>query len=56
MNQELITAMMEFSIRVLEGKDCTPQETAVLPHILLLLLNKQSDKGFFDSKTNSGVI
>lgn len=44
MNQDLTKAMTEFSIRVLEGKDCTPQETAILPDILsLLLIGKQSD-------------
>lgn len=44
MNQDLNKAMMEFAIRVLEGKDCTPQETAILPAILsLLLIGEQSD-------------
>lgn len=41
MNQDLITAMEAFSFRVLEGKDCTVQETAILPAILSLLLNRQ---------------
>ncbi len=37
--RELYDAMREFSIRALSGKS-TPQETAVLPSILALLLNK----------------
>ena len=44
MNKDLTKAMTVFSIRVLEGKDCTPQETAILPDILsLLLIVKQSN-------------
>lgn len=44
MDQDLAKAMTEFSLRVMEGKDCTPQETAILPDILsLLLIGKQSD-------------
>lgn len=39
----LTKAMMEFSLRVLNGKECTPQETAILPVVLsLLLVSKQS--------------
>ncbi len=41
MNQDLTKAMEAFSFRVLEGKDCTMQETAILPTILSLLLNSQ---------------
>ncbi len=41
MNQDLTKAMEAFSFRVLEGKDCTVQETAILPAILSLLLNSQ---------------
>lgn len=43
MTQDLTQAMLEFSIRVLDG-NCTPQETAILPAILSLLIgSKQSD-------------
>lgn len=39
----LTKAMMEFSLRVLNGKECTPQETAILPDVLsLLLVSEQS--------------
>lgn len=35
---ELTQAMVDFSKRVLQGKDCTMQETATLPSVLSLLL------------------
>ena len=35
---ELTQAMVDFSKRVLQGKDCTLQETATLPSVLSLLL------------------
>lgn len=35
---ELTQGMIAFSMRVLEGKECTVQETAILPSILSLLL------------------
>lgn len=41
MNPDLTKAMEAFSFRVLEGKDCNMQETAILPTILSLLLNSQ---------------
>lgn len=40
----LTKAMLEFSMRVLEGKECTLQETAILPDILLFLLVSQKSE------------
>ena len=34
---KILESAADFALRVMEGKECTPQETAVLPAVLDLL-------------------
>lgn len=41
---QLLEAAEDFALRVMEGKECTPQETAVLPAVLDLLFFEEKEK------------
>ena len=42
--EDLHNDLMEFARRVLKGKDVTPQETAILPDILNIMIKTEEDR------------
>lgn len=43
MKKEIYKAMEEFTTRVLNGEKATPQETAILPEILKILMENPAE-------------
>lgn len=39
--KQLTQAMVDFSLRVLSGQNCTMQETASLPEVLSILFSRE---------------
>lgn len=38
---QILESAADFALRVMEGKECNPQETAVLPDVLDLLFSEE---------------
>lgn len=49
-NKELVDKMKSFALRVLDGKDVHPQETAILPEVLKMLKELPEDNTPADKK------
>lgn len=52
----LIQPMRDFAIRVLSGKNCNPQETAILPEVLSLLLKSGAQSGISRSQLYHALV